>query len=101
MGVTLAMSPEEKGEVMAILEAQLPPEAQVGAFGSRAAGNAKPWADLDLALRGPEPISLYVAAAFRETFEVSSLGWKVDIVDRACVSREFDRIIESTLTPLR
>lgn len=101
MGVTLAISPEERAEVVAILEAHLPPEVEVGVFGSRAAGKAKPWSDLDLALRGPEPISLDVAAALREAFEASSLGWKVDIVDRACVSPAFDRIIESTLTPLR
>lgn len=101
MGVTLVISPEERAEVVAILEAHLPPEVEVGVFGSRAAGNAKLWSDLDLAVRGPELISLDVAAAWREAFEASSLGWKFDIVDRSCVSWQFDRIIESTLTPLR
>ncbi len=101
MNATLALSAEEAAEVRAILDAHLPPEVRVGVFGSRASGKAKAWSDLDLALSGPGPIPLNLMAELKEAFEESALAWKVDIVDRACVSPEFNRIIESALQPLR
>ncbi len=101
MNPTLALSPSEEAEVKAILAAHLSPEVRVGVFGSRATGHAKPWSDLDLALSGPGPISLVVMAALAEAFEEAPLPWKVDLVDLACASPEFKRVITSSLIPLR
>lgn len=101
MTATSTLSAEELALLKAILDAHLPPNVRVGVFGSRATGSAKPWSDIDLALAGPEQLSLSLLAELREAFDKSELGPKVDLVDRACVSDEFDQIIEKTFKPLR
>lgn len=101
MTSTLALSAADEGTLRAILDAYLPAHVRVGVFGSRAAGQPKPWSDIDLALSGPEKLPLSLLAELREAFDESELGPKVDLVDRACVSAEFDRIIGETLRPLR
>lgn len=98
--MTLALASDEAATVRAILAHHLPAGIDVAVFGSRAGGRVKPASDLDLALRADGPLPLEVLAELGEAFDDSPLPWKVDLVDRACVSAAFDRIIEATAIKL-
>ena len=95
MTAALEISPNELRIVKDILARCLPPSYRTFAFGSRATGRRlKPWSDLDLAIEGPEPLAFEVIGLLREEFDESLLPWKVDIVDRATVSEDFNKIID-------
>jgi type I restriction enzyme S subunit len=70
------------------------PDSIVWVFGSRATGRAKKFSDLDLCIKGPQPMSLDLASAMAEDFAESDLPWKVDIVDWWSISEGFRQIIE-------
>lgn len=74
---------------------------QVLAFGSRAAGNPKPYSDLDLAIISEKPIPIDTLARLSEAFSESDLPWKVDIVDYSMTDESFQRIIQRDGIPLR
>jgi predicted nucleotidyltransferase len=77
----LALRPEHERLVQRILSERLPPGVTVRVFGSRSRGSNKPYADLDLALKGGEPLSLAVLTDLAEAFSESGLPFKVDLVD--------------------
>ena len=66
-------------EHWAILRRHAPGSA-VWAFGSRAAGNARCYSDLDLAVISDEPMSIDALATLTEAFADSDLPWTVDVV---------------------
>ncbi len=98
--MTLALTAGELAEVRAILAAHLPPDVQVGVFGSRASGPAKPYSDLDLVLEGDAPLPLALLAAPAEAFDESALPWKVDLLGRRAVTDAFGAIIDASRVPL-
>jgi type I restriction enzyme S subunit len=67
---------------------------EIWAFGSRAKSTAKTFSDLDIAVIGSEPMGISLMATVREAFQESALPFKVDIVDWATTSPEFQQIIE-------
>lgn len=77
------------------------PDCSVWAFGSRVAGNPRPFSDLDLAIEGEGPLPLERMDALREAFRESPLPWKVDIVDLANVSDTFRRLIAPSMRLLQ
>jgi type I restriction enzyme S subunit len=81
------------GTVQRILRTHVP-QHEVWAFGSRVNGAAKPYSDLDLAVVTQHPLPLDVLGALRDAFGESDLPWRVDVVDWACTSESFRRIIE-------
>jgi len=89
----LAMTAEELGMLQSIMKRYVP-NYKVWAFGSRVTGTYKPYSDLDLALVGDEPISIKTRAALSDALSESALPYKVDIVDWASTSKEFQEIIE-------
>ncbi|MCX6360077.1 MAG: nucleotidyltransferase domain-containing protein [Armatimonadetes bacterium] len=54
---------------------------EVRAFGSRVAGNARQWSDLDLAIVTPEPVGRMTLATLRDDLTESDLPIAVDIVE--------------------
>ena len=78
--------------VLEILDAHVP-DCEVWVFGSRAAGRAKEFSDLDLAIVGEEPLSATTLADLKDSFTESDLPFKVDIVDWADTSQSFRNII--------
>ena len=92
--------PQDLEKVLAILDRHLPGRA-VRAFGSRVAGKAKAFSDLDLAVMGEKPLSAAVMADVREEFRESDLPFKVDVVDWAATRDDFRRIIEREFVVLR
>ncbi len=75
--------------------AEIVPQCEVWAFGSRVNGNPKPFSDLDLALIDRQAIPLGTRANLAEAFSESDLPWKVDLVDWHSISPEFQKIIET------
>lgn len=70
------------------------PECDALVFGSRIKGTAKPYSDLDLALRCDTRLSTTQLGTLREAFEASTLPVRVDFVDLQTVSPEFRKVIE-------
>jgi len=89
----IAIAPEHWQIVRGILRRHVPGSA-VWAFGSRAAGTARRYSDLDLAVISDEPMSIDALAALKEAFADSDLPWAVNVVDWAGISDRFRRIIE-------
>lgn len=79
--------------VQRILQTHVP-QHEVWAFGSRVHGVAKPHSDLDLAIITQQPLPLGVLGSLQDAFAESDLPWRVDVVDWACTSESFRRIIE-------
>lgn len=96
----LDIADSEMAVVKAILARHIP-EARVWVFGSRAAGKAKKFSDLDLCIQLDAPLGLDRSSALAEAFAESDLPWKVDIVDWATTSDAFRRIIESQRVMLK
>jgi len=69
------------------------PNQEVLAFGSRAKFLAKPYSDLDLALKGEMPLNLSSLVDLRDAFSNSDLTFKVDIVQWENISEAFREII--------
>lgn len=75
--------------------AQVVPQHEVWAFGSRTKVTAKPYSDLDLAIISDAPLAWATQAALAEAFDESDLPIKVDIVDWAATRDHFRKIIEA------
>ena len=89
-GIQLASA--HLGMVQAIL-AQYLPHARVLAFGSRVTGQPRKYADLDLAIIQPEPLSLRTLARLKGAFEDSDLPICVDLVDWNQCDAEFQAMV--------
>ncbi len=88
--------PPDQLAIVRRLLAQHVPECEVRAFGSRAAGNAKPYSDLDLALVGPEKLAPNKLHRLREAFAESTLSIRVELLDWHTISENFQRIISTS-----
>ena len=86
------LQPDELQTIKGILTA-LAPDCEARAFGSRVPGPAKKYADLDLALLGPQSLGIRRLAAIKEAFEESTLPFRVDLLDYSQASVEFKQVI--------
>jgi predicted nucleotidyltransferase len=73
---------------------------QVIAFGSRVTGKHKPHSDLDLCIMGNEALTISQMAHLKEDFSESTLPFRVDIVDWASLSPDFQKIIKQSFIEL-
>jgi predicted nucleotidyltransferase len=88
-------------KIRGILRRHLPAGVDVLVFGSRAHGrNLKPFSDLDLCLRGKQPVPVPVLEGLDAAFRESDLPIKVDIIDWHCGAPEFRDAIAPDLVPL-
>jgi len=92
MTLPISVAPQEWAIIQGILK-DIVPHRTVWAFGSRARFAAKPYSDLDLAVVGVTPLSLEESARLHEAFTQSDLPYKVDVVDWASTSPEFQAVI--------
>jgi len=89
---SLSILPAHLAMVRAILTTHVPTH-DVWAFGSRVAGSAKEFSDLDLVIIGEKPLSITVHANLVDDFSESDLPYKVDVIDWATTDATFRRII--------
>lgn len=88
------LRPDHAKIVHEIIARHLPAGVCVRVFGSRAKWTAKPHSDLDLALKGKEPLPRSVLGDLAEAFSESDLPFRVDIVDWHNVAPSFQAVID-------
>lgn len=88
------LRPDHAKIVHEIIARHLPAGVSVRVFGSRAKWTAKPHSDLDLALKGKEPLPRSVLGDLAEAFSESDLPFRVDIVDWHNVAPSFQAVID-------
>jgi type I restriction enzyme S subunit len=71
----------------------LVPSYRVLAFGSRVKHTARDTSDLDLCVIGNERLSTAVLVDLRDEFSQSNLPYKVDVVDWAAITPDFQKVI--------
>jgi len=69
-------------------------ECEIRLFGSRANGTAKPYSDIDIALKCAEPIDRRTMQRLREALQESALPMRVDLIDWHGISEEFRGVIK-------
>jgi len=82
------LTPDQFAEVRRIL-AEVVPECEVRAFGSRVTGKAARFSDLDLVLVANQPIDWRRLEALKDAFAESDLPFMVDVVDSSALSDSF------------
>lgn len=97
--MALDLQPRHLDEVRRIL-ARHAPGARAWAFGSRAAGHAKRFSDLDVVLQADDGLAIETLARLREAFSESDLPITVDVVDWDALDPEFRSAIASRRVPL-
>lgn len=91
-GRPLALSDDQRRLVCDVLRRHVP-DARAIVFGSRAAGRARRYSDLDLAIDDSSPLDLVVYAALVDDLRESDLPFKVDVVDLRTASESFRAIV--------
>ena len=91
----IQLAPEHLQMVKTILKKYIP-KRKVLVFGSRVTSNFKPHSDLDLCILGTRPLSLKQIAILREAFAESDLPMRVDLVDWATSTPQFQDIIKNS-----
>ena len=94
------LAPEHLKTVKRIL-AEIVPDCEVRAFGSRATWTANEHSDLDLAVVSPEPLAWDRRSRLSEAFEESDLPIRVDIVDWDSLSDGFRQTIDGDCVVLQ
>lgn len=95
MGNTIDIIPDHLTIIQKILKEQLPNNAKVWVFGSRARGKARRASDLDLAIDADRKLTKQEASELFHAFEGSDLPYKVDVVDLNSISEDFKKIIDN------
>jgi type I restriction enzyme S subunit len=93
--VSIDLAPAHVETLTRIL-AHLVTDCDVLAFGSRVNGNARKYSDLDLAVKGEEPLGFSRYARLRLTLEDSTLPINVDILDWHSIPERFRENIQTS-----
>jgi len=94
MTAPIDLRPDHLEIVQSILASHLPAGVSARVFGSRAKWTAKPYSDLDLALKGAEKIPSWLVADLAEEFSKSDLPFKVDVLDWHDVAPSFQAVVD-------
>ena len=92
--MSLSLDAHHRQIVQAVLATHLPPGFTARVLGSRAKGAARPYSDLDLAMKGDEHLTLALLADLADAFSESDLPFKVDVVDWRSVDAYMQEIID-------
>ena len=84
---------EHLAEIRRLLRIHVP-GCEVRIFGSRIAGTAKPYSDLDITLVSPARIETRRLNALREALAESRIPFRVDVSDWNELSGEFKALVE-------
>ena len=100
MTAIVDMAAGDRRLVQNIVAAHLPAVSKVWVFGSRAAGGARRYSDLDLAIDAGRPMTLDETASLAEAFSESDLPYRVDIIDWRTIDAGFRNIVAKERVPL-
>ena len=94
MTAPIDLRPDHLEIVQTILASHLPAGVSVRVFGSRAKWTAKPYSDLDLALKGAKKLPRSLVSDLTEAFSESDLPFKVDVLDWHDVAPSFQAVVD-------
>lgn len=77
------------------------PHARIYAFGSRVAGKARKYSDLDLALDNGDPISLSLVIKIKEALSETDIPMVIDIIDYRSISQDFKTVVDQQKIELK
>ena len=97
----LDLTAEHRRLVLEILAANLPANSTAWVFGSRAAGRAGRYSDLDLAIDAGRRLSLDETGRLSEAFSESDLPYRVDIADWHAADEGCRQAIVAERVPLK
>ena len=97
---TIDVARDALATVIEILDRHIS-DRDVRVFGSRVAGRAKPFSDLDLVTMGERALDLCTLSRLRNDFDESDLPFRVDLIEWASASESFRRMIAAQAVPLR
>lgn len=69
-------------------------------FGSRASGSAREFSDLDIGIKGENPVPGNLIVELKGAFEESDLPFRVDVVDFSFIPDNFAQIASHNTIPL-
>lgn len=81
-------------QIVKVILKQIIPTRPVVVFGSRTTNVFKTHSDLDLCVMGDQALSLTQYAQLKEAFSESDLPMRVDIIDWATITPEFQKIVQ-------
>lgn len=81
-------------ETVSGILSQVVPDCDVLAFGSRVKGTSRKYSDLDLVVKGTEPLGMSRFAKLSMAFEESNLPINVDVLDWHTIPESFRRNID-------
>ena len=96
--MSIVLEEKYKQIVIKILSEVLNSNTRAYVFGSRVKGTKKPYADLDIAIKGE--VTQSILDKLRINFENSLLPIKVDIVDLNNIDKDFYNNIKNDLEPI-
>jgi predicted nucleotidyltransferase len=86
---------QHKQKILSLIEALLP-QVRVYLYGSRARGTFTQGSDIDLALKGGDPLDFMLVGEVKSVLEGTNLPYSFDVVDVHAVSPELRAEIERT-----
>jgi predicted nucleotidyltransferase len=87
------LSPEHLALLKQLITEHLS-ECEIRVFGSRIHTMAKPYSDIDIALKCSHPIERQTMNRLKEALQESTLPIRVDVLDWYTISDEFRQLIE-------
>ena len=87
------IQPDHLSIIRAILQEHLP-QREVWVFGSRVTGMASATSDLDVAIIGDALLDFAILSNLKDALSASIIPYKVDIVDWAAITPEFQKRIK-------
>lgn len=89
----IQLSPAELALIREIFRAAAP-DLKVFVFGSRTGLHFQRYSDVDLLLKGENPLPLELLSDLEERFDESNLPYRVDLIDWHGISESFRQTIE-------
>jgi len=77
-----------------------PKKYRVFVFGSRAGTYHKRYSDIDVGIKGENPVEFKTVARLKDIFEESDIPYTIDLVDFQKVSDRFKSVAEKHIIPL-
>ena len=88
---------EEELKIIANIIAPFKDKYKFFAYGSRVKGNFRELSDLDIMIKGKNPIEVFELEEIKENFDNSNLSYVVNLVDYFSISESFYNIIKDDL----
>ena len=91
------IQPEQLALLKNMLNLHLKSNTNVYAFGSRTDGTARKFSDLDILIKGQQPLNVKMKIELQVAFAESGINFRIDISDWLALSESFKSAIKYKL----